>query len=492
MKFWRKHTTYSRNTARVASNIFGIVISIFIVSIGVLIQSVLHGETSQRVTAVASAGEALLGLDKTLWWWIRWASVIRQDITRTVGHQEPESSSIEKSNQSLLVARQSVLQSAWLLLPQSALTQLISTASGSLDSLMGSEDPQSYLILLQNTNEKRPNGGFFGSYGLITLSEGRIENIEFRDSYLPWFDRPWVGIQWPEWLLQTMPTREIHFVWANKIGFTYQDGWHITQLYELAYPSQQIRWVVFLRLDMILQLLPEIQDQVHERQFINAITDQIPRDSWQKKTNYLNSLESTVQSLLPVIIQRMSSEPERIGDLIDIYLTDIPGALHGDIREAWLTNRFEDTHGYFRDSNISFSKTDQFVDKRVVCREGDRILLESTQERIDLSALPSNTILTCEIRYWFEVPEAYTTHIYQLEKNYWVTLWTREKHILWIDPKRWSRGVAYLWNEWTVSGLTGSIYDWVVFDTPFAQALSYKVWMTGDAQERRVQWKMIK
>lgn len=43
-----------------------------------------------------------------------------------------------------------------------------------LDSAFGAESDATYLILLQNTLEMRPSGGFFGMYALVTLRDGQI------------------------------------------------------------------------------------------------------------------------------------------------------------------------------------------------------------------------------------------------------------------------------------------------------------------------------
>lgn len=41
----------------------------------------------------------------------------------------------------------------------------------------------SYLVLLQNSNELRPTGGFIGSYAVVDLKNGLIENIQVGDIY---------------------------------------------------------------------------------------------------------------------------------------------------------------------------------------------------------------------------------------------------------------------------------------------------------------------
>ena len=47
----------------------------------------------------------------------------------------------------------------------------------------GFRQPQTYLVLLQNSMELRPSGGFIGSVALITLVDGRVADIEVQDVY---------------------------------------------------------------------------------------------------------------------------------------------------------------------------------------------------------------------------------------------------------------------------------------------------------------------
>jgi hypothetical protein len=46
-------------------------------------------------------------------------------------------------------------------------------------------DTHRYIILLQNSDELRPTGGFMGSYAVIELHEGKIETFEIQDIYEP-------------------------------------------------------------------------------------------------------------------------------------------------------------------------------------------------------------------------------------------------------------------------------------------------------------------
>jgi hypothetical protein len=63
------------------------------------------------------------------------------------------------------------------------LLQLAVEAGQLAPSLLGAEEPRSYLVLAQNNHELRASGGFISGVGLLRLHEGRIEELEFQDSY---------------------------------------------------------------------------------------------------------------------------------------------------------------------------------------------------------------------------------------------------------------------------------------------------------------------
>ncbi|MDO8505216.1 MAG: DUF4012 domain-containing protein [bacterium] len=49
--------------------------------------------------------------------------------------------------------------------------------------LLGYPDAKQYLLLLQNSDEMRPTGGFIGTYGLLTIEAGHITNFVTDDVY---------------------------------------------------------------------------------------------------------------------------------------------------------------------------------------------------------------------------------------------------------------------------------------------------------------------
>jgi hypothetical protein len=61
--------------------------------------------------------------------------------------------------------------------------------------LAGYPDPKQYLIILQNSDEMRPAGGFIGSIANVTLDSGDVKNFTFSDVYN--IDNPVSGV-WKE------------------------------------------------------------------------------------------------------------------------------------------------------------------------------------------------------------------------------------------------------------------------------------------------------
>ncbi|RJR14796.1 DUF4012 domain-containing protein [Candidatus Microgenomates bacterium] len=52
-----------------------------------------------------------------------------------------------------------------------------------LPEALGLYEEQTFLLLFQNNMELRPTGGFIGSFGLLTLSDGQLKNFQVEDIY---------------------------------------------------------------------------------------------------------------------------------------------------------------------------------------------------------------------------------------------------------------------------------------------------------------------
>lgn len=63
------------------------------------------------------------------------------------------------------------------------LITFFASTSDVIPQLLGAEGKKTYLLLLQNNMELRPGGGFIGSYGLVTLDKGKMQEFSLHDVY---------------------------------------------------------------------------------------------------------------------------------------------------------------------------------------------------------------------------------------------------------------------------------------------------------------------
>ncbi|HEV2126702.1 MAG TPA: DUF4012 domain-containing protein, partial [Chloroflexota bacterium] len=54
--------------------------------------------------------------------------------------------------------------------------------------LLGGDRPRTYILVGQNNDEVRATGGYWGTFGLLTVAEGRVINTDVRSSDL--WDNP--------------------------------------------------------------------------------------------------------------------------------------------------------------------------------------------------------------------------------------------------------------------------------------------------------------
>lgn len=362
-------------------------------------------------------------------------------------------------------------------------------------SLLGKEKEQTYLIILQNTAEKRPNGGFFGSFVVVKIEKWVVKHFEIMDSYLPAFNKPWTSLLWPRWLLYFLPERLIYFVGANKIGFTYQDGANIKTLYEKSFPWQRVRGVIFVSTDMLQELLPSFREQQWAWQFTNAATDIIRwGDKRGKKELYIDHAKEYFYAHQKELISWLIKKLPYLLDqrYINIYLTDISGPFHGFLRREKLTTRFEKDTMYFWDSNISYSKIDNFSQKIIqFYDEEDNLVKETMSEIVSVDDLDPG-IYTIKIIYTLHVPQYYRDFIHNLEQKYEIALTPREQHILAIDPEWATRGLIYMPPDMEVVSSTGDYYHFAEFDTPFAHGIYYKAKTKENNAMREIEMKIRK
>lgn len=112
-----------------------------------------------------------------------------QEITSTVASLQTDLSIVESELKALslpplLSGERELVQEALIELPkwrrQLQATEKILTQS---PTLLGLNEKQTYLVLLQNNQELRGTGGFIGSFALITMEKGKLLDFRVEDVY---------------------------------------------------------------------------------------------------------------------------------------------------------------------------------------------------------------------------------------------------------------------------------------------------------------------
>lgn len=76
-----------------------------------------------------------------------------------------------------------------------------------ITKIFGSDRPQEYLLLFQNSSEMRATGGFVGSYGILNIEDGKIKNLLIDGIFNP-------DGQLTEKIVPPMPIQKISAAWS--------------------------------------------------------------------------------------------------------------------------------------------------------------------------------------------------------------------------------------------------------------------------------------
>ncbi|MDR2189635.1 MAG: DUF4012 domain-containing protein [Candidatus Peribacteria bacterium] len=322
--------------------------------------------------------------------------------------------------------------------------------------LLGKHQPFHYLVLLQNGNEKRPNGGFFGSFAFITLEGGHLTQMQIVDSYLPDYIAPNTRLSLPQWFADTFGEKDMGFIAGNKFGFTDKDGKNLKMLYERMFISdyhqdkvsqmfnpeirdtlqgKYIKGVIFLNSDLLAMLLSGFTQKTREWQFLNASIDIIRGEVRSNKkelyiqhvTQYFNEHKL---EMLQNLINNWSSLLDR--RYLNMYFSNITTGLQTFLRDTSLQTVYVPNYLYTRDTNTAGNKSDAFITKEVFITplHADKEMLLSTDNDIlDLTSLATGSY-TLHLIYDFNVPASYLAFIRALEQHYEIKLTLREEDIL--------------------------------------------------------------
>ncbi|MDR2415434.1 MAG: DUF4012 domain-containing protein [Candidatus Peribacteria bacterium] len=377
--------------------------------------------------------------------------------------------------------------------------------------LLGKNQPFHYLVLLQNGNEKRPNGGFFGSFAFITLEGGHLTQLQIVDSYLPDYIAPSTRIPLPQWFNEVFGEKELGFVAGNKFGFTDKDGKNLKTLYEKMFTSgyypervdqmfnpeirevlheKFIKGIIFLNSNLLATLLPEFTQKTRERQFINASIDLIRGESRSnKKELYIQKVQQYFIDHKLDIVKKVINNWSSLLDqrYLTIYFSNITTGLQTFLIDNAFQTVYTPDYLYTWDTNTASNKSDAFISKEVFLtplHSDTEILLSTQNNLLNLSNLATGSY-TLHIVYDFNVPTSYVTFIRALEKTYNIKLTPREEDILVLGPiaheykptPRWreNRGTLYFGPQIHILDIRGDSQEHRQFQTDFSQGLMYRV-----------------
>ncbi len=378
-------------------------------------------------------------------------------------------------------------------------------------TLLGEDQSFNYLIILQNTNEKRPNGWFFGSFAFIKVQQGHIKELEIIDSYYPDFIAYKTRIIAPVRTAPFLPDRKIGFIAGNKFWFTDIDGKNLKELYELMFNktyemrkvkqtmqpdlytkvlNQNIKGVIFIRSDLLEDFFSTFKQKAREREFLNASIDLIRKETrGNKKELYIKEIKEYFNNqkgnILKNVINRFNEITNR--QYITMYFSNVSSGFNDILIRHNLTNIFDPNYAYFRDTNVSYNKIDGFVTKHIqIMDDHDMMVKDSKEDIIDISDLKDGNY-TIDIYYKFSIPEFYPEFIKSLEKKYDIQITDREMAILglksgmydepWFGKvRKWreTKATAYFPKYVTIKDVAGDIYYQEPFYAPFANGVFYQ------------------
>ena len=366
-----------------------------------------------------------------------------------------------------------------------------------------------YLVILQNTNEKRPNWWFFWSFAFITVKDWRLKNLEIIDSYYPDYIAENTRLRAPEWASVFLPDLNIWFIAWNKFGFSDMDGSNLKWLYEKMFNEEYdqkkletiinplladkllhkyIKWVIFIRSDLIEYLIPSFTQNAREWQFQNANVDLIRWENrWNKKETYIQEVTKYFKDHSVELFQKIINNYNEIieRNFINIYLSNVSDDLQNLLLKHGLKTVYDSWNIYAWDMNAAFNKVDSFVNKTIQIINSDwTVVFETENDIVPVKNLPV-WFYDLKICYSLNVPNFYMNYMHDLEKKYWIEMRDRELSILAMQPVAYEDAVYSKWMEtkWTVYfPLNFDIWEvsWAQeeskkFYAPFANGLYYRV-----------------
>lgn len=346
-------------------------------------------------------------------------------------------------------------------------------------SLLWENKIKKYIVLFENSSEKRPNWWFYGSFAELSLSPTHF-NIDIKDSYEIDFIWSWYTINWPERLADYVWTNEVWFIAWNKTWITDIDWKNITKIYEDV-TKKRIDWVIFVKSDLFKKYIFWFDDKLLKWEFINANSENIDSDSnnW-KKEKYLNDINKYIFDRKEIIFKSFLKNYLEITSnwYIDLYIPSISDNFNKFIVDNNLKSVYKENNILLYDTNISWNKSDKFVQRISNLYDNKWNLIRNIiWDEIDISTIP-NWTYKLDILYSYNRTNSYYNKILELENNYWISMTDRENYILWLKDIYKSRALIYFPKYVSIRNISWDSENNKTFETKFSNNITYETEIT--------------
>ena len=309
---------------------------------------------------------------------------------------------------------------------------------------------KTYLIILENIWEVRPNWWFFGSFWVLNITNSWFD-IKILDSYYPvYVNRINLPISW-NYIKTLLWKNYINFISPNIFWFTNTDWKNIAKLYEKTF-NKKVNGVIFVKSSLFEKYFPKLKNKIYEWQFINASIDLI---RWKKepfkKEIYLKQINNFLKENRKEIISDILKNRNQLikNWYIQIWIPTLEKnyKIKNLLEKNNLILEKKDNCFYFFDYNFWYNKIDRFLQKEIYISKNWKILFEvHNNNKLCLSKKEIDKIKwgNIKINYFLNIPQSYINFIKKLEKKYKIKLTPREKHILWLTPKVKNKWIIWL------------------------------------------------
>ena len=251
--------------------------------------------------------------------------------------------------------------------------------SSALLSILGHDNPRQYLLIFQNNGEIRATGGFIGTYGLLTLDQGAIDNLFIDGIYN-------ADGQLHEKIIPPRPIQKISTAWSMHDANWFADFPTSAQKIEWFYEKTggpTVDGVISMTPTLIERLLeitgsismPDYGVVLDKNNFIELIQYKVEVD-YNKE---LNQPKKILADFAPKFIEKLSSlsledKKKAIAIIFDCikekhilaYFND-PVLEKLSIDEGWSGEITDSDKDYLSvvSSNINGYKTDKMVEETI-------------------------------------------------------------------------------------------------------------------------------